>query len=230
LDAISQLQRVTRDASALNMPLTAVTSTFLIQILKRQTDEPPIHQAALIECYIEMMLEKFAPRELLPGTFNFKNKLDLLSVVAERIVREEKFNITEQELLNWVMEYLNEYGLKYSPTNILNYFLSSRLLVREGEFVRFQLRMFFEFFVATRMREDKSFREFVFSDEMYLSFPHEISFYCALSLRDKPRLEKIFKAFRKIGDEVAKSRATLTPPLKSHNALFSLRTSEICGG
>jgi hypothetical protein len=202
LKADQLLERVTRDASALNMPLTAVTSTFLIQIIISEPEETPIHQAALIERYIEMLLQKFAPRELLPGTFNFRNKVDLLSVVAERMVREENYEPTSNTLLGWIIQYLKSYGLNYQAADIQRYFLDSRILVIDGDLVRFRLRVFLEFFVATRMREDSAFCDFVFHKENYLKFPNEISFYAALSLRDKERLEVIFVEFMRLGDEI----------------------------
>jgi hypothetical protein len=202
LKADRLLERLTRDASALNMPLTAVTTTFLIQIIISEPKEGPIHQAALIERYLEILLEKFAPRELLPGTFNFRNKVDLLSAVAERMVREELYEPSPNILLGWIINYLKVYGLNYSASDILKYFLDSRILTTDGGLVRFRLRVFLEFFVAVRMREDEQFRTFIFDSSNYLRFPNEISFYAALSLRDKEHLEKIFDEFVRLSHEI----------------------------
>src|SRR5205085_4838948 len=46
--------------------------------------------------------------------------------------------------------------------------------------------------------------EFIFDRENYLSFPNEISFYAALTLRDRDRLESIFKDFITLSERVFK--------------------------
>lgn len=201
LRADQLLQRVVRDASALNLPLTAVTSTFLIQIFSENSEELPVHQAALIERYLELLLQKFAPRDLLPATFNFKNKIDLLSVIALRMTEAQDYEPEENVVVGWVVTYLADYGLKYSATDLFSYFVDSRVLERSSGRVRFRLRMFYEFFVATRMREDEQFREFIFSDENYLLYANEVSFYAALSLRDRARLEQVFQAFEALDEK-----------------------------
>jgi len=211
LKADQLLERVTRDASALNVPLTAVTSTFFIQIFREQPDDTPINQAALVERYIEMLLQKFAPRELLPATFNFKNKVDLLSVIAEHMARLRKYDVEQNEFLGLILLYLREYGLKFKASDILRYLIESKVLECDGDNVRFRLRIFFEFFLATRMREDSVFREFVFSEENYLSYPNEISFYSAITLRDKQRIDEIYQRFLTIGARVSQNAADGSP-------------------
>jgi len=189
------LERVLRDVSALNVPLTAVTGTFLIQILLDDPDHTVLNQAALIERYIEMLLEKYAPRELLPGTFDFKNKVDLLCSICEHMVRANDYTPSYNTILQWCIDYLGGYGLNFNATDLLNYFLVARILEKDGENVQFRLRMFFEFFTANRMVDSQNFREYVFSDKNYLSFINEIGFYAALSRRDQAQLERIFSNF-----------------------------------
>jgi hypothetical protein len=196
------LERVVRDASALNVPLTAVTGTFLIQILKEDPEHIAINQAALIERYLEMVLQKYAPRELLPGTFDFTNKIDLLCAIAEQMVRHDNYRPSENTLLEWSLSYLKGYGLDFSATDLVKYFIGARVLEHDGDAVRFRLRMFFEFLVARRMIDNDEFRSFVFSEENYLRFLNEIGFYAAIHRRDKAQLEKILEKFLDLGRSV----------------------------
>lgn len=196
------VERVMRDASALNVPLTAVTGTFLIQIIREEPDVAVVNQAALIERYLEMLLQKYAPRELLPGTFDFKNKVDLLCNVAEIMTRSDEYDPDENDLISWCIQYLKDYGLKYSAADLVNYFVESRILERNGGRVRFRLRMFFEFFTASRMIDSEEFREYIFSEERYLSFINEIGFYSALNRRDKNKMEEIFARFSQLTEDL----------------------------
>jgi len=221
--ADQMLERVLRDVSALNVPLTAVTGTFLIQILQDDPDHTVLNQAALIERYIEMLLEKYAPRELLPGTFDFKNKVDLLCTICEQMVRSSDYTPTHNTILQWCIDYLTDYGLNFNATDLMKYFLGARILEKDGDNVQFRLRMFFEFFTATRMVDSEPFRNYVFDDENYLSFINEIGFYSALSRRDKAQLERIFSNF----DSLA--RKTWAPEEGKPDADALLQNYEIPG-
>ncbi|KZC01275.1 metallophosphoesterase [Methylobacterium radiotolerans] len=198
------VERVIRDASALNVPLTAVTGTFLIQIIREEPDSTVLNQASLIERYIEMLLQKYAPRELLPGTFDFRNKVDLLCNVAEIMTRQDEYDPTENDLIGWCIAYLKEYGLRYTATDLVNYFVEARILERHGDRIRFRLRMFFEFFAATRMSDSPEFKDYIFDDSRYLAFINEIGFYSALNRRDKAKIDDVHIKFLKLTEELNK--------------------------
>lgn len=197
------VERVIRDASSLNVPLTAVTGTFLIQIIREEPDSAVLNQAALIERYIEMLLQKYAPRELLPGTFDFRNKVDLLCNVSEIMTRNDEYDPLENDLISWCIAYLKEYGLLYSATDLVNYFVEARILERHDGRVRFRLRMFFEFFTATRMSDSSDFKDYIFHDSRYLAFINEIGFYSALNRRDKTKIDEVYEKFQVLTQELS---------------------------
>jgi hypothetical protein len=201
LKADRMLERVVREASALNVPLTAVTGTFLIQIIQNDPDHTTVNQAALIERYLEMLLQKFAPKELLPGTFDFKNKVDLLCAISENMVRESMYSPDENQVMSWCVNYLKGYGLDFSAKDLIEYFIKARIFVSEGGTLRFRLRMFFEFFVATRMIDDEPFRNYIFDEKNYLQFIHEIGFYAAINRRDHVQLKRLFENFELVTKE-----------------------------
>lgn len=189
------VERVIRDASSLNVPLTAVTGTFLIQIIREEPDSTVINQAALIERYIEMLLHKYAPRELVPGTFDFRNKVDLLCEISEKMTRLNDYSPDYNDVVSWAIAYLKEYGLKFSAGDLVNYFIEARIFERTNDSVRFRLRMFFEFFAATRMIESDEFKAYIFHPDRYLCFINEIGFYSALNRKDKKQLDFVFDQF-----------------------------------
>jgi hypothetical protein len=202
MQADRMVERVMRDASALNVPLTAVTGTFLIQIIQEEPAANIINQAALIERYIEMLLQKYAPRELIPGTFDFRNKSDLLCHIVEEMVRTGECEPDENHLLSQIISYLENYGLDYSARDIFDYFIASRIIERHGSRVRFRLRVFFEFFAATRMIDSQEFKEFVFSPDNYLSVINEIGFYSALNRKDMEKIGYVYGEFVKLTNSI----------------------------
>jgi hypothetical protein len=199
------LQRMILEANALSVPITPVSGTFLIQIYTEDSSKPLVNRANLMERYIEISLEKFGSDEFLAGTFDFHNKADLLSDIAERMCREETYELPEHQFVGWISDYLTQFGLKYSQIDLLNYFVEARVLERNAGFVAFRLRAFMEYFAARRMESDAAFRDYVLAPSRYLSFPNEISFYAAISRRDKSWMEELFRRFEAHSDTVWKT-------------------------
>ncbi len=206
------LQRMLVEASSLNVPITPVTGSFLIQIYTEDSSTSLINKANLIERYIEISLEKFAPAELLPSSFDFRNKTDLLSFLAQKMAQRGNYVGTEAEFVSWVNEYLAEYGLRFSTLDLIEYFVQARILERTDGTISFRLNAFFEYFCAVRMAEDAAFKEFVFAEENYLSFPNEISFYAAISRKDLSWITTLLARFK--GTE-SEARTEKQDPIKS---------------
>ncbi len=194
------LQRMTLEASSLNVPITPVTGTFLIQIYTEDSSQPLINRANLVERYIEISLEKFGPQDLLPGSFDFHNKCDLLSFVAEYMCRNFVKEISESKFLSLIGEYLDEYGLVFSQFDLLNYFVEARILERFDASISFRIDAFKEYFSAVRMISNDEFRAFVQGSERYLAFCNEITFYAAISRKDKNWLEELYSRFEESSD------------------------------
>jgi len=189
------LQRMLIEAHALSVPITPVSGTFFIQIYTEDASKPLVNRANLVERYVEISLEKFASGDFLAGTFDFHNKADLLSDVAERMCREGTYDLQESTFLTWIRDYMDRYGLRYSEVDLLNYFVEARILERVEGQVSFRLRAFLEYFAARRMDSDPDFREFVLHPARYLSYPNEISFYAAISRRDQRWMEELYDRY-----------------------------------
>jgi hypothetical protein len=174
----------------------------LIRIFTERSAKPVINRASLLERYIEINLEKFAPNEILSDTFDFHNKTDLLSDIAEKMCREEEYTWSDKQAVDAIQEYLDRYDLNYSPIALLNYFIRSRILESSEEGIGFRLKAFLEFFAAKRMVDDPKFKAWVLDDIRYLQFEGEITCYAALTRRDSEWVSELFDRFEKNAEEV----------------------------
>jgi hypothetical protein len=206
LSADALLERVTREAKGLNVPLNPVTASFLIQIFSTEPDRILVNRATLVERYIELLLQKFSRPDVELRSFDFKLKRDLLSKIAQFMVDEEEQEPRYNDILQIVLDYLNHYGFPQDANSVLNHFISCKILERvereEGPCLRFPLSSFFQYFVAFRMMEDEKFRVRLFDPLNYLAFSEEISFYAALARNDEKLLEYVFAAFSKCSEEM----------------------------
>lgn len=190
------IDKMYNEMTNLSVPLTAVTSTFLIQIYQDGDTGVIVNKAKLIERFVEILLEKFALVDLLPGSFDFENKTHLLSFIAQKMVESDQYIVKESEVLEWILYYLRDFGMPYSARSVLDYLKSSRVLIQEEDHIKFKLKAFFELFCAMRMKSDNEFKEYILNENRYLSFINEISFYGALARDDLEVLELVFERFQ----------------------------------
>lgn len=200
------LERVTREAKGLNVPLNPVTASFLIQIFGTEPDRILVNRATLVERYIELLLQKFSRPDVELRSFDFKLKRDLLSKIAQLMVESDDHEPTYNEVLQVAITYVNYFGFPQDASQILQHFISCRILekIERGEEtrVRFSLSSFFHYFVAFRMTEDERFKGKIFDPLNYLSFAEEVTFYAALARNDGKLLDYVFEAFAECGSEM----------------------------
>lgn len=194
------LERVTREANSLNVPLNAVSASFFIQIFSAEPDRILVNRATLVERYIELLLQKFARPDVELRSFDFKLKRDLLSVIARHMVDEEDDEPSYNAVLQIVINYVNHYGFPQDATAIVAHLVSCRILEKvereDGSHLRFPLSSFYHYFVAFRMIEDESFRTKIFDPLNYLAFSEEISFYAALVRNDERLISYVFESLK----------------------------------
>lgn len=187
--------RLYDEMKLLSVPATPVNTTFLIQIYKSDSTSTFVNRASLIERFVEILLDRYAIQDIIPGSFDFKNKTHVLAYIAQKMVESENYSPTEAVILSWLGDYLGLMGFRYTARDLLSYFLSARVLKQDGDLIEFKLRAFFAYFCALRMDSEKKFRDFVLDEKRYLNFPEEIGFYSAISRDDADLLILLQKRF-----------------------------------
>lgn len=204
LSADALLERVTREAKGLNVPLNPVTASFLIQIFSTEPDRVLVNRATLVERYIELLLQKFARPDVELRSFDFKLKRDLLSKIAQHMVNSDDHEPPYNDVLSVIIDYIKLYGFPQEASLIMDHFISCRILEKvereQGSCVRFPIASFFHYFVAFRMTEDEQFRVKIFDPLNYLAFAEEVTFYAALARNDEKLLEYVFSAFNRCSE------------------------------
>lgn len=200
------LERVTREARSLNVPLNAVTGSFLIQIFGAEPDRILVNQATLIERYVELLLQKFTTPDVELRSFDFKLKRDLLAVVGADMLNKGNYEPHYNDVLQIVIDYVKYYGFPQDASSIVKHLITCRILEKvereDGSHLRFPLAAFLHYFVACRMITDKNFRLKIFDSSNYLSFASEISFYAALVRNDEELLDSMFDSYRALASEM----------------------------
>lgn len=172
------LDRLQDEFREINLPFTAANGSILIDILSEKYNFTPINRSVLMEQFVDFTLRKAAIEQSRRETFDYTNKTDLLSYLAAWMAREDVYIPTKEALRDEMRAYVDSRGLKVDLEEILNEFLSARILVNRGEAsVSFRYRGVLEYFIALRMTVDPNFKSWVMEDGRYLRFVNEILYY-----------------------------------------------------
>lgn len=183
LDHEAMMKRIMHEIRSINLPVTAVNGTILLSIYEARNKFRPINRSVLIENFVELLLDK-AEQGAERRNFDFKNKVDILAYLTEHMCRTNIYVIRKIEALNVFDKYLIRFGLNQDSSSLLSYFISSRILDQKSDgCIYFRYRSFLEYFIASRMLVDSTFKDWVLSPENYLSYVNEIQYYSGL-LRD----------------------------------------------
>lgn len=195
------LDRLISDIGMMSIPLTGLNTTILLSIFEGNSNFAPINKTALIERFVELLLDKASAGELERRSFDFKNKTHYLSAFASHMAMADKYILPEMDVLNFTDAYLNSMGLEQDVGALVQSMLDARILVRrsDGEY-SFRYRAFLEYYIAQAMASDKEFRSWVLDESRYLSFVNEIQYYSGVDRDDVDLLDKVgsrFAAFDK---------------------------------
>lgn len=181
--------------STLNIPRTPFAVSMFLWILERQEEYRPQNQALLLEGFIEEILKKGEKQFSRRDIFDFRNKISLLASLALRMFEVGGINyaLKTSEVIGFIESYLEVLSMDtiFNAKAILNDLLESSILIEDVNIIKFRFSCFFEYFLAKKMEEDSSFKDFVLSEEQYLNFYNEICYYTGLHRNDNNILKDI---------------------------------------
>lgn len=176
-----------------NLPRTPFAVSMFLWIIERQQNYRPLNNATLIEKFIEELLDKKNIAGVLRETFDYENKIWLLSEIAYQMLEKDNLNyaLPYSELCSIVEKHLNKrkFPKSYQSKKIIGEILQLSILVEEGNDVRFRFNCFFEYFLVKKMQNSPEFLESVLEEKNYLKFSNEINYYTGLYRGNKDILK-----------------------------------------
>jgi len=220
--------------SSLNIPRTPFAVSMFLWILERQEEYRPQNQALLLEGFIEEILKKGEKQFSRRDIFDFRNKINLLSSIALKMfeVGNVNYELKNSEVIGFIENYLEVLNMDklFNARNILNDLLNSSILIEDVNYIKFRFSCFFEYFLAKKMEGDSDFKDFVLSEEQYLSFYNEICYYTGLHRNDNVLLRKIVSRLEydyiDINDLIAKNINSVDEYFNVNTGLFDKLTAD----
>jgi hypothetical protein len=168
-----------------------------------------------MEIYIELILEKLNKENIYRNNFDFTNKVQLISMVAEKIIKN-KDNIDYLQFTdfhNTINEYLKKkVGFTFDVNVVIDYLFDRKIFVKNNQNeVKFSHICFRHFFVAKRMQDNPEFKQYILDEERYFDYPKEIDYYTGLVRSDKETFNLIYERFKKVFDPMEFILSSVNP-------------------
>lgn len=203
LKSEESLEKLVSTFSSYHLPNNAL-SVHLYLWSVESSDKKPINQAVLMEIYIEIVLEKINKENIYRSSFDFTNKIQLISMVAEKIIRKEDNNyfLSYTDFYAIINEYLKKkVGFTFDVNVIIDYLLERKIFTKNNlNEVKFSHICFMHFFVAKRMQDNPDFKQFILDETRYFNYPKEIDYYSGLVRSDKDTFVLIYHRFKELFD------------------------------
>ena len=156
-----------------------------------------------MEIYVDLILEKLSKQNIYRKTFDSKNKIQLIAMIAEKIIlKKDNYTkvLTNSEFQGTIHEYLKEkVGFTYDEGVIVNYLFERKIFTKTiRNEVKFSQVCFLHFFVAKRMQENLKFKKYILDESRYFNYYKEIDYYTGLVRSDLETFNLLFTRFKKV--------------------------------
>lgn len=176
--------KVQKSLSTLNLPSNPFIATLLtwmhLEKIDIRENEPEI-----IDIFLDYLLEKTDLSKKFEGKIDFKDKKDLLSIIAYEYFKTKKFAIKEDKILSAIINHFEYSGSEVNSKDILDYFYSRKILLKNNSNVVFSYRVFYYYFISLYMLNNSEFKDSIMKDPMLMcNMIDELRYYSAMSRND----------------------------------------------
>lgn len=214
------LDKLIKDLDVLNIHRTPLNCITLLKVLENNFDESPVNRTKMIETvlFILFNLNELPTYKVKPDV---KDCEYALGRFCEKLMRTEDYRFTRECFLIDIEAFCKEKLLQLEVSVVFDILFSNNIIVKfESDFV-FRATYWIYYFAARRMYSDKSFRNYILTDQCFVSFPEIIEFYTGIDRDRADVLEIMIKELAATCD-IVKSKVGLPDDLNPlHLATWS---------
>lgn len=203
------IDKIVYSFSVNNMPRTPFAVSLILSICNESSNYLPTNQSKIVQAFMEKLLEKLNPEEVLSKTFNFDNKERFLSDFAHLLFCKKSYSISKEEFAMFVRDYHDKKGYALKDSKFDTIFFDKGILVGYNDIVFFRYECLNDYYLAKYCELHRNFiYDEILINDTYLDYSDVINYYAGLVLDDAELLNKL--------------TTSISPYLLSHNNLGNL--------
>lgn len=208
----------------MKISITPLNISMFLWIIEHQQNYKIINNAKLIESFLEHLLEKLKMDDIYSDTFDYTNKIRLLSAIAnEMLSNKEKYRIEYSQLITFVNNYFKDRKFNLKEEVIIEYFINKGILIElrdtDKRMIAFRFECFYRFFIMQCMIFNDSFKDNIIKEENYLNFQTEIEYYTGIK-RDEDIL--LIELSKRMKEEFKEVKMVLTSNIDNIDSFYDV--------
>lgn len=172
------VDKVYSDLVGLCIPLTPANAVMYLRVLFKEGEFHPLNRVDIIGSYVKELLKK--PDELYLGSFNTKNKINLLSAFVFKLYKDDKSDFDDGYWYGFAKEYQQETLNEFDANGLLAEYIDARIFVRWNGCIFLKYSFFFDFFLGSFIASRHKVLEEFLSQEEFLGVPGVIDVITSL--------------------------------------------------
>lgn len=140
------VEKVYSDLLALSIPLTPSNIIMYLKILDKERDFYPFNRVDIVHKYLTNALT--AGAEVLAGSFNSREKIDILSEFSHNLFSRKASHFLERDWFEFCKSYMENTLSSFSAKDLLRGLEETRVLVRYDDKLYFKYGFFLSFLVG----------------------------------------------------------------------------------
>lgn len=166
------------------LPRNPLIVSLLLWLMEQESSYIPVNEAALIETYVQILLQKLNPDDAKYENFNYKIKEDFLIQLSISFIETKKKYINKDCFEEFYFNYFKRKGLEISDKFKCELF-DTGILIRNNSNILFRFRCVGQYFISLGITEDKSLYDKILSEDNYLMFRNEIVYVAGLNQKNQ---------------------------------------------
>lgn len=188
----SYIDKVIYSFSVNNMPRTPFAVSLILSICSESSNYLPTNQAKIVQTFMEKLLEKLNPEEVLSKTFNFDNKERYLASLAYLLFCKKSYSISKNEYIEFTEEYHLKKGYLLKDSKFDKLFFEKGILVEYDNLIFFRYECLNDYYLAKYCQFNKDFLyDNIMVEGCYLAYSDVINYYAGMVLDDCELIKKI---------------------------------------
>lgn len=196
------LKNIISDLKVLNLHRTPLNCITLLKVSEVDFDDGPVNRTEVIKRVLFLMFNT-------EGIAHYKRRPDLkdcehvLGWYSEKLLRESKLEFTMDNFLISVKNFCSSNMIEMETQVLFDVLANNNIFVKVGHNFRFKFTYWVMYFAAQRMHKNLDFRNFIFEDKRYASYPELIEFYTGIDRNRDDALEILIEDLNQVHDSIS---------------------------
>lgn len=196
-DDDAMVNRILADLVDLNFSRTPLNCISLIKAFEAKFDEHPVNRSEVMERLLFLIFNY----EVFPlyGTQpDLKDCQFVIGFFCEHLLRTRNTMFSKSDFLDMVNQFCAEKLIEVDLGFLFKMLFENNIIVQREDIFSFRFANWVLYFAALRMDHDSEFKEWIFEDQRYLSYPLIIEYFTGIKRNCSDELVMLSDGFSKV--------------------------------